>query len=79
MSPATVTKLPARVSVMSVPMTPTQLMVTMEALRVARVTVLETADQLRRIYPESIAHAEQLARYAEQMADTLSYLDKVNV
>lgn len=80
MSPATVTKLPIRrVAVLSVPLTPTQLMVLMEALRMARVEVMNAAAQLRHIYPESIAHSEQLASYAELMADTLAYLDKVNV
>lgn len=80
MSPASVTRMPAaRVSVVSVPLTPIQLMVTIEALRMARVEVLKAQDQLLHIYPGSILHAENLARYAEQMAETLAYLNKVNV
>jgi hypothetical protein len=54
-------------------------MVTMEALRMARVEILKAAAHLKHIYPESIAHAEQLASYAESMGDTLDYLAKVNV
>lgn len=82
MSPASVSlhQRPAsRVSVVSVPLTPIQLMVIIESLRMARVEVLEASDRLKRVYPESINHSEQLARYAEQMAETLVYLNKVNV
>jgi len=54
-------------------------MVSIEALRMARVEVLKASDHLKHIYPGSVAHAEQLAGYADLMADTLEYLGKVSL
>lgn len=68
-----------RMSVVSVPLTPSQIMVSIEALRMARVEVLKASDHLKHIYPGSVAHAEQLAGYADLMADTLEYLGKVSL
>lgn len=79
MTPATIVRMPARASAVSVSLTPTQVMVLLEALRMARVETLKAINHLKLIWPESVTHAEQLARYAEQMADTATYLDKVSL
>jgi hypothetical protein len=54
-------------------------MTIIESLRMARAEVIKAKTQVEHIYPESVTHAEQLARYAELMADTADYLGKVQL
>lgn len=88
MTPASVTRMPVKHgssgrprqhSDVNVLLSPTQLTVVLESLRMARIEVMKAAVTVRGIWPDSITHAEQLASYAELMADTLAYLGEVNV